>query len=90
MSLRLQIETIIFSFLFGFLAFFIRMLFYKQIYNKNKFIKIIFSFLYIEMLTLIYIKGLIEINNLILHFYSYFFVLLGFFLPFIYLKHCKH
>ena len=54
MSLRLQIETIIFSCLFGFLAFFIRMLFYKQIYNKNKFIKIIFSFIYIEMLTLIY------------------------------------
>ena len=90
MTLKIQIETIIFSFLLGFLAFFLWKIFNKLIYSKNILLKIISTFLFIELLTLFYIKGLLEINNLNLHYYSYFFLLLGFLMPLIYLKHCNH
>lgn len=90
MTLRIQIETIIFSFLLGFLTFFLWKIFYKLIYSKKKILKIISSFIFVEILTLFYIKGLFEINNFNLHYYSYFFLLLGFLLPLICLKHCNH
>lgn len=89
MTLHVQVETIIFSFLLGFLTFFIWKFLYKFLYSKNKCLKIIFSFIFVESITLFYIKGLLEINNLDLHFYSYFFLVLGFLMPLITLKHCN-
>jgi len=86
MSLKIQIETIIFSYFIGTLAFFIRKIFTKQIYHKKFLIKFLFSFFYIELLTIIYVVGLYKINNFTLHFYSYFFLILGFFLNYTYCK----
>lgn len=90
MNLVIQIEVIIFSFLLGFLTFLVKSQLRKILCHNNKVIKIIANVILVEVITIIYIKGLFMINNLAIHFYSLFFLILGFFLPLFYLKSCKH
>ena len=85
MSLNVQLKTILFSFLLGILSYYLRKIFYKNIYNKNIFIRILSSFLYIESITIIYLKCSYIINNLNIHFYSIFFLIIGYFFAFF---HC--
>lgn len=86
MTLNVQIKTIIFSFLIGLTAYFLRILFYRKIYHKNKIIRFVSSFIYIEFLFFIYIKCSYIINNLCIHFYSIFFLIFGYLMAFFYSK----
>lgn len=86
MTLKIQIETILFSILLGSLAFFMWKLMKKLIYHKKIIVKLGASMLLVELFTFIYIKGLLEINNLHLHFYSYFFFILSFLTSYLYIR----
>jgi len=88
MSLNVQLKTIVFSFLFGIIIYLLRKIFYKKIYHKNKFIKIISSFIYVESLTIIFLKCSYVINNLNIHFYTIFFLILGYFFTLFFFRHC--
>ena len=88
MSLNVQIKTILFSFLLGIIAYILKALFHKKIYSQNKMIKIGSSFIYIESLTIVFIKCSYIINDLNIHFYSIFFLVSGYFISFFLFKHC--
>ena len=80
MILNIQIYSLIFSFFYGFLIYFILELAYKLIYNKKIFLRIIFSFLFSLICSLIYFFILIYLNNGILHEYFFLMILFGFIL----------
>lgn len=78
MSLKVQILTILTSFLFGIVISFIFGINYKFIYNDKKYIKIISSFILIMISVLSYFILLKNINNGIFHPYCLFSILLGY------------
>ena len=78
MSLSAQILSIVFSFIYGvFLAAFYNFN-YNLLFNKNKFFKIIFNFLYALDLVLIYFLVIRKINGGIIHPYFYLLIISGF------------
>lgn len=68
--LKIQVYTIIFSFLFGMFFFFLINLNYKFIYSKNKFIKIFSTMLIIVISVIIYFIGIMKISYGVFHIYS--------------------
>ena len=78
MNLHTQVNLITFSFFFGIVFSIFLTVNYKLIYNSNKFIKIISSFLVILISSLIYFICKKKINNAILHYYSFLFIICGF------------
>lgn len=79
MNLELQMHTILFSFLFGIFFSFFLTLNEKYIYNENKIIKIIVTFLFVMINVLLYFIFLKKINNGIFHPYSFLLITIGFF-----------
>lgn len=77
-SLRLQIISILFSFVYGIVVAFLINLFYKYLFLKRKIIRILFSFLFIIFLGLLYFICLRNINNFYIHIYFLLAFLLGF------------
>lgn len=78
MTIGLQIKSLLFSFLFGFVAaFFIGCLYYFLYHNK-KIIQIITSFVVVLILIIIYFIILKAINNAIFHIYEIFSIILGY------------
>lgn len=85
MSLKLQIISITFSFLYGVFFAGIILLFKNYLYHNNKYLKIIFNFIFCIINTMIYFFLLSKINEGILHYYLFIAIILGFFV-FQYLK----
>ena len=86
MILKLQIYSLIFSFGFGIIFYFLLDVFNKY-NNKNKLIfKIICSFIFVFGSSLLYFLGLLYINNGYLHIYFLLTILVGYL--FVYL--CLH
>lgn len=79
MSLDIQVLTLLVSFLFGIFFSFELELNYKFIYNKNKFIKIFSSFLFIITNVLIYFILLKKVNYGIFHPYTIISIIIGVF-----------
>lgn len=79
MSLNVQLKTIAFAFLFGLLTYLLKLLLKRLIYNPKPLLRIFFTTIYVTVLTIIFIKCSYIINNLNLHFYTFFFLLLGYF-----------
>lgn len=78
MNLKTQLILLIFSFVFGaFFSFFLG-LNYKFIYSEKKEVKILITFSFVLVNTLIYFLILKHINNGILHPYSIICIILGF------------
>lgn len=86
MKLNVQINLLVFSFFFGFVFSILLNINYKFIYNSNKFIKFISSFLLILGAVLSYFIGIKKINNAILHPYSGLMIIIGFLLDTILFK----
>lgn len=87
MILKVQIISLIFSFVFGIFIYLILELFNKYIYNKKICIKIIFSLLYSLIFSLLYFFILLNINNGILHSYFFFMIIIGYLLTkYVYIK----
>lgn len=78
MSIKIQIISIIFSFIFGILFSLFTNLNYKYLFSKNKFYKIFFTFIYILDATLIYFLIIKKINNGVVHLYFLLFIGIGF------------
>ena len=78
MDLKIQIYSLFYSFFFGIILYFLLNLFNKYTVRKNVFLKIILSFLFVIVLSLIYFIGLLYINNGCLHVYFFVFILVGY------------
>lgn len=80
MSLEIQVKLILFSFIFGaFLSLTIDVN-HKYLYSKNFYFQIIFTFFFIIVNTFIYFLCLKRINEGIIHIYSIFCIIFGFFI----------
>ena len=78
MTLKIQIISLIVSFLYGIFFSFLLNINYKIIYNENKFKKIIGTFLFIIFNSLLYFYILLKINNGIVHIYCIFSIITGY------------
>ena len=78
MNIKLQIITLLFSFLYGIFFSFFLSLNYKFIYSDKKIFKTIISFLVVIISVLIYFIILKKINNGIFHIYEILCIILGF------------
>ena len=86
MKLNVQINLLVLKFFFGFVFSILLNINYKFIYNSNKFIKFISSFVLILSAVLSYFIGIKKINNAILHPYSGLMIIIGFLLDTILFK----
>ena len=80
MILKLQILSLLFSFVFGFAFSLFLKLNNKIIYNKNSFIKYFGSFLIILISVLVYFIALQKINNSNFHPYHLLMIISGYLL----------
>lgn len=78
MNIRLQIITLLVSFVYGFFFSLFLSLNYKYIYSNSKIIRIITSFLVIIVSVLLYFIILKKINYGIFHAYEVLALILGF------------
>ncbi len=76
--LSLQLELIIFSFIFGFLFSSLLEWFNKKIMKYPSYIKLILSVLLIFIVTYLYFIGIQKIGNAIFHIYSIISIIVGF------------
>ena len=87
MSLKIQIDSVLYSFLFGIYFSYILKLFKKYIYNNNIIIKTVSNLVIVIINSFIYFIGINKINNGILHPYTFITLILGFyFIDIIYKK----
>lgn len=80
MTLKVQIISLIVSFLYGIFFSILLKINYKIIYNEKKLIKIIGTFIFIIFNSLLYFLILMKINNGIVHIYLILVLSLGFIL----------
>ena len=78
MILKLQIYSLIFSFVFGIVFFFVLELFRDFIYKKKYLVRIINSIIISLVNALIYFGILRKINYGIIHYYFFLMILLGY------------
>ena len=83
MILRIQIYSLLFSFFYGILVFFLLELNYKLLYTGKMLYKIIISFLFVMFISLLYFYGLLKINNGIIHIYFLIVMFKGYMLSFV-------
>lgn len=83
MILKVQILSILFSFLYGNIIFWLLELNYKLLYEGKLFYRVVVSFLFVIVISLIYFICMIKINNGILHIYFYLILLTGYLLSFV-------
>ncbi len=78
MILSYQIYSLFYSFIYGLFFSLMVNLNYKYLFKKKIMIQIIFTFIFIIVMSLIYFIGLVFINNGVIHLYFYLVVSLGF------------
>lgn len=78
MNLKTQIITLIASFLYGIFFSFLVNLNYKYLYQKNVYLKVMFTFLFIFINVILYFLIIKKINQAILHPYSFGMIFVGF------------
>jgi len=87
MNLKLQIISLVFSFVYGILICFLLEIFDKIIFNNKIYVKLIFSLVFSIVISIIYFIVMLYINNAILHYYFFLMVLFGYlFMRFLYTK----
>ncbi len=78
MTLEVQIQSLIYSLVFGMFISMIFNFFYKYLFNKRKIIKILSTELFIISSVLLYFLLLVKINNGIISYYLFISIILGF------------
>lgn len=78
MDLNIQINLIIFSFVFGMLFSLLITINYKFLYQGKNIFRFIVNLMIIIVSVLIYFIGIRKINNGILHIYSLLLIIVGF------------
>ncbi len=79
MDAKTQIIVLSFSFLFGFITYYLNVINYKIINNQKKIYRSIISIMFSYNLVLIYLIILYKLNNGNFHIYFFFLLILGFF-----------
>ena len=77
-NLSIQIKLIVFSLIFGFMFSILLDILYIFLSNKNKFISIFLSFIFICFMTIVYFIGIKNIGYVIFHIYSIICIIIGF------------
>ena len=89
-NLKMQIVSLIFSFLYGVGLFIVFRYSYKYYFSKKKIKNILRVLLFCLSFSLLYFYILLKINNGVLHFYFLLLIIFGFLLTYsIYKKHVK-
>ena len=83
MILSTQILSLIYSFFYGVLFFFLLEINYKVLYNGKLVYRIVISFLFVIFISLLYFIILLKINNGILHVYFFLVFFTGYMLSFV-------
>ena len=83
MILRIQIISLLYSFFFGIIFFFLLELNHKLLYEGKIVYRVIISFLFVITMSLLYFFGLMKINNGTIHIYFYLSLLTGYLLSFV-------
>jgi len=83
MILKIQILSLMFSFFYGVIFFFLLEINHRFLYEGKIIYRIIVSFLFVIVMSLIYFFGLIKINNGIIHIYFYLSLFTGYLLSFV-------
>ena len=87
MILKLQLYSLICSFIFGIFVYLTLGLIHKLIYSNNVYVKIFFSLIYSLVISIIYFIILLNINNGIIHIYFLLMVIAGYTVAnFVYVK----
>lgn len=87
MILKVQIISLIFSFVFGIFIYFILELMNDFIYNRKIYLKILISLLFSFIMSLVYFLLMLYINNAILHNYFFLMIIIGYLLAkFVYIN----
>lgn len=91
MILKTQILSLLFSFGYGNLVFWLLELNYKLLFEGKIVYRIITSFLFVIFVSLLYFICLLKINNGIIHIYFFIVLLTGYMLSFVIYKkiNCK-
>lgn len=77
-NLSIQIKLIVFSLIFGFMFSILLDILYGYLKDKNRFIFISMSFIFICVMTIIYFIGIRNIGYVIFHIYSIICIIIGF------------
>lgn len=83
MILKIQIFSLIYSFIYGIILFILLEINYKFLYESKMVYRIIVSFLFVMLVSLFYFYGLMKINNGILHIYFFIAEFTGYLLSFV-------
>jgi len=83
MILRIQILSLLYSFFYGIVFYFLLEVNHKFLYEGKIVYRIIISFLFIILMSLLYFFGLVKINNGIIHLYFYLSLFTGYLLSFV-------
>ena len=78
MVLTIQINSLIFSFVYGVIFYVLLEINYKFLYNEKLLIKVIYTLFFLLFNTILYFIGLIKINNGAVHVYFILSILVGF------------
>lgn len=80
MNIKIQIISIIFSFIFGIVFSIFTNVNYRYLFSKNKMYKVFFTFIYVLDATLLYFLIIRKLNEGVVHLYFLLFIGLGFLL----------
>ena len=86
MELKLQIMSLVFSFVFGIIFYICTNINYKFLFCKNKIFQIIITIIYVLDFSLLYFFLLKKINEGVFHIYFLLSIILGYFTVYINIK----
>ena len=86
MSLNIQIYSLLFSFLYGIIFYILLEINYRFLFEGKIIYRIIISFLFVMVLSLVYFLILLKINNGVLHLYFFLSMFTGYLLSFVIYK----
>lgn len=86
MILKVQLLSLLFSFVYGIITFILLEINYKILYKGKMFYRIIVSFLFVLFISLLYFIGLLKINNGIIHLYFFLSLFTGYLSSFVIYK----
>lgn len=91
MILKVQILSLLYSFVYGILFFILLEVNYKLLYTGKIIYRIVISFLFIIIASLLYFFGLLKVNNGVIHVYFFISLFTGYLLSFVIYKkiRCK-
>ena len=78
MPLKIQIYSLIYSFLFGCFFYYLLKLYFKIKFKKHFIMKLIVSLFFANLLSILYFFGLLHINNGYLHLYFLLMIIAGY------------